>query len=86
MCVFIIFISLSSLLPVIDALDAPGDRGKDFIRDGPEGFGERVDRDVLSENLDTVACSHAVDVGDVNHARIHAYIPYSRAFHPSDKE
>ena len=61
------------LIYVIDAFDAGGDGGEDFVGDGADGVGEDGGGEVGAEDDGLVALA-AVDVGDVDHADVHADI------------
>ena len=65
------------LIYVIDAFDAGGDGGEDFVGDGADGVGEDGGGEVGAEDDGLVALA-AVDVGDVDHADVHADIAHIR--------
>jgi len=58
----------------IDAFDAGGDAGEDFVGDGVEPLGQPGDGKVGAEDLDAVALDAVGDVSDVDHGDVHADI------------
>lgn len=72
------------LIYVIDAFDAGGDGGEDFVGDGADGVGEDGGGEVGAEDDGLVALA-AVDVGDVDHADVHADVPYVGCLLPVDE-
>ena len=68
------------LLPPIAALDAPREPCEDLVGDGVAGLGKSGERTLFApEDQDGITRAGFGDVGDVDHAGIHADIADRRA-------
>lgn len=73
------------LFAVVDAFDAGGDGGEDFVGDGAEDVGEALKRSLRSEDLDGVS-DLAVYACHIDHACVHTYVAYRRGFFAIDDD
>ena len=73
--IFLCSLSVIFSLLKVNTLDALADGGEDLVGDGVEAVAQLGDGQVLAEDFDGVALA-AVDVGDVDHADVHADIAH----------
>ena len=67
---------------VVDTFYSLGHAGEDFVGDGIQFFSEFGDRNVSSEDFNLVA-DFCINIGDIDHAGVHANIADDRCPFPS---